>query len=153
MAGVAGYLDDEEASRRFFRQGYFYSGDLGAFQADGRLVLQGRLTNVINVLGEKRAVEPIEQELQDKFAAEGVCIFSAPLEGLDEELQIVIQSGPPTSEAELGSFIRTRLPNACFRVHFVNDLPRNNMGKIDRAALRNLISAKLPLTQPGERRF
>jgi acyl-coenzyme A synthetase/AMP-(fatty) acid ligase len=152
MDGVTGYLDDEEASRAFFRQGYFYSGDLGAFQADGRLVLQGRLTNVINVLGEKRAVEPIELELQDKFAAEGVCIFSVPLEGLDEELQIVIQSGLPISEAELGSFIRAQLPNACFRVHFVNDLPRNDMGKIDRAALRNLISCKLP-TQLGERRF
>ncbi len=153
MDGVTGYLDDEEASRAFFRQGYFYSGDLGAFRADGRLVLQGRLTNVINVLGEKRAVEPIELELQDKFAAEGVCVFSVPLEGLDEELQIVIQSGPAINEAVLGSFIRTQLPNACFRVHFVNDLPRNNMGKIDRAAVRNLISGKLPATQPGKRRF
>lgn len=41
-AGVTGYLHDGAATRAFFRDGYFYPGDLGTFRDDGRLALQGR---------------------------------------------------------------------------------------------------------------
>jgi acyl-CoA synthetase (AMP-forming)/AMP-acid ligase II len=58
--GVTGYLHDEAATRAFFCDGFFYPGDLGVFRADGRLALQGRVTDVINILGQKIASAPIE---------------------------------------------------------------------------------------------
>src|SRR6185295_2096740 len=69
---VRGYLDDEEASRAVFRHGYFYSGDLGTFREDGRLTLNGRANNVINLHGNKVATEPIELALQESLGVDGV---------------------------------------------------------------------------------
>src|SRR5271169_558058 len=68
-------LDDEVATRAFFYDGYFYPGDLGMFGHDGRLSLRGRASDVINVLGDKIATDPIERALQDRLGAEGVCIL------------------------------------------------------------------------------
>jgi acyl-CoA synthetase (AMP-forming)/AMP-acid ligase II len=144
--GFTGYMDDEEATRAFFREGYFYSGDLGAFQADGRLALHGRASNVINILGYKVAAEPIEQALQERLGADGVCVFSMQHEGTDEELHIVIQSHRPIHEAELAASVNATLvglagfPHA--RVHFIKALPRGVMGKVERAVLRQQIAAR-----------
>jgi fatty-acyl-CoA synthase len=139
---VSGYLDDEEASRAAFRQGYFYSGDLGTFQADGRLVLQGRVNNVINVLGIKVGAEVMELAIQERLAVDGVCVLSRQDEGMDAEFHVVIQSRRPVGQAELASAIGPWLPGIPqYRVHFVDPLPRTATGKIDRAALRQQFSA------------
>jgi fatty-acyl-CoA synthase len=136
------YLDDEDASRAAFRQGYFYSGDLGTFQADGRLVLQGRVNNVINVLGIKVGAEVMELAIQERLAVDGVCVLSRQDEGMVAEFHVVIQSRRPVGQAELASAIGPWLPGIPrYRVHFVNPLPRTDTGKIDRAALRQQVFA------------
>ncbi len=76
VEGLTGYLDDEDASRQFFRDGYFYPGDLGEIRPDGRLVLHGRTTSTINLGGEKRPVELLEQRLQDSLGLDGICLVS-----------------------------------------------------------------------------
>jgi acyl-CoA synthetase (AMP-forming)/AMP-acid ligase II len=63
--GIEGYLDDEATTREFFRDGWFYPGDLGKLRADGRLCLEGRATDVINLMGAKIATGPVERSLQD----------------------------------------------------------------------------------------
>jgi len=74
--GIEGYLDDPIATREFFRDGYFYPGDMGQFAPDGRLSLRGRVSDVVNVLGIKIATGAIEQALQDRLGANGICIVS-----------------------------------------------------------------------------
>jgi acyl-CoA synthetase (AMP-forming)/AMP-acid ligase II len=76
--GLDGDLDDPIATHEFFRDGYFYPGDFGEFGQDGRLALRGRMSDVVNVLGFKIATGAIEQALQDRLQAEGVCILSIP---------------------------------------------------------------------------
>lgn len=140
--GVPGYLDDEEVSRAFFRDGYFYSGDLGAFRPDGRLVLHGRSTNVINAGGDKMAAEPIEMALQERLPADAVCVFSVPDGTGNEELHVAIQARRSIGKDELAEAMRAELkgfPHA--RVHFVNAIPRNDAAKIDRAALKRMLFA------------
>ncbi len=137
--GVKGYLDDEEASRQFFRDGYFYPGDLGEIRSDGRLVLHGRTTSTINLGGEKRPVEIIEQLLQDSLSLDGICLIS-----VEDELHILIQSRRPIGKNQImKAFTRITgvesLPGAHFQ--YVNSIPRNEMGKIDRPAIRQRISA------------
>ena len=63
LDGLSGYMGDETTSQIFFREGWFYSGDLGTFRADGRLALGGRVTDVVNVLGNKLATGPMERAL------------------------------------------------------------------------------------------
>jgi non-ribosomal peptide synthetase component E (peptide arylation enzyme) len=148
---VTGYLDEEEASRRVFRNGFFYPGDLGLIEPDGRLVLRGRVNNVINVLGTKFAAEPIEEALAERLGAEGVCIFSAQNGSAGEEVHVVIQSRHPIAAEQLASCLKAELPRYPHaKVHFVAALPRNAMGKVDRAAInRQLLgSDTTPATLP-----
>src|ERR1051325_10751066 len=100
-AGVTGYLHDGAATRAFFRDGYFYPGDLGMFRDDGRLALQGRVTDVINIWGQKIASAPIEQTLERTLGVSGVCVFSAQSETLEEQVQVAIETDRAIDEARL----------------------------------------------------
>jgi phenylacetate-coenzyme A ligase PaaK-like adenylate-forming protein len=148
LGNINSYLDDEEASRAFFRDGYFYPGDLGAFGPDGRLALHGRVTDVINVRGVKIPTMPIEQQVQDWLGAEGVCVFSMPGQGPDEEIHVVIQSRRRIERSELETIIRA-MPPVFRRVHFhfVDSLPRNETGKIQRLLLKQ----QLEVANTGEK--
>ena len=61
--GPTGYLNDEAATRAFFKDGFFYPGDLAVMRSDGRMALQGRVTDIINVRGDKISPAPIEDRL------------------------------------------------------------------------------------------
>lgn len=137
---VAGYIGDEAASRAAFRDGYFYSGDLGTFQEDGRLVLHGRADNVINVLGSKMAAETIEMAIQESLAAEGVCVLSRRSDGTDEEVHVAVEARRPIENAELARVFAVQLPGLeHVRVHFLAPMPRTDTGKIDRSAVKRKI--------------
>ena len=143
LDGVAGYLDDAAASRAFFRDGWFYPGDLGVFGPDKRLALYGRVTDVLNVQGNKIGTGPIERELQDRLAVEGVCVFSLQSEGTDEEVYVAIQSRRSIAPDELKAVAQGVLgvfPRLHF--HFVDTLPRNQMGKIQRLVLKQQLLAR-----------
>lgn len=134
--GVDEYLGDQETSRAFFRGGWFYPGDLGLLRDDGRLALQGRNTDVINVMGDKIAAVPIEAALRDALGARDVCVFSAP--GADgEAVHVAVQLGRTISPDDLRAALAVALPGiAQVRVHAVEAFPRNHIGKIERAALK-----------------
>jgi acyl-CoA synthetase (AMP-forming)/AMP-acid ligase II len=140
--GATGYLGDEAASRVAFRNGYFYPGDLGFFQEDGRLVLQGRTTDVINILGRKTAPEPIERALQARLGVDDVCIVSSPVAGAGEEIHVAIQSQRSFDQAALAAaWSRTTRGLPQPRFHLVAALPRTDSGKVQRSVLRERIRA------------
>ena len=137
--GITGYLGEPEATAAYFRNGYFYSGDLGSFRADGRLVLHGRRSNVINVLGQKLSAEVLEQGLQNRLGVEGVCVFAAPGENDIEQLHIGIESQRPIGSDEIAIALNSELGRAeAAVIHFMKAIPRNDTGKIDRAALKRM---------------
>lgn len=141
--GLAGYLDDEEATRACFRDGWFYPGDVGLFGTDGRLTLRGRVSDVVNVLGIKVATGGIEQALQDRLGVDGVCILSVAGANGDDEIHLVIQSARRIEPAELEASADALLGQIkCVPVHieFVPAMPRNDMGKIDRRALKEQLA-------------
>jgi len=137
FAGVTSYLHDEAASRAFFRDGYFYPGDLGVFRSDGRLALHGRVTDVVNILGSKIATGPIEEALQHQLGVSGVCVFSVQNEAAEEEIHVAIETARPIDQTRLAAALGRELqgvPDAL--VHFIDALPRNDMGKIQRDVLK-----------------
>ena len=146
--GLSGYFGDEVATREFFREGFFYPGDLGEFRADGRLALHGRVSDVINVLGSKIATGPIEQALQDGLQVPGVCVLSLPAPSGDEEVHVAIESQRPVARSDLERLAASQLRLAA-KVHFhvLERLPRNAMGKVVRAELRQVLLAKQSRTR------
>ena len=138
--GLKGYLHDDVASRAFFRDGYFYTGDLGVIRADGRLVLIGRLTDVVNALGNKFAPAPIEEAVQREFGVSGACIFSIKQADGEEAVHIAIESRQGVDLDRLGAVLGTMLTGPIpVAVHLVDQLPRNDMGKVQRNILKQML--------------
>ena len=144
---VASYLHNEDASREFFRDGYFYTGDLAVFRPDGRFALQGRVTDVINVRGDKVAAGPIEETLRQRLGVGAVCIFSLQHEDGGEMVHVAIESNLPVDRSRLTAALDgTLLSTVRTQFHFVDTLPRNHMGKVQRDMLRQRLG--IPMTTP-----
>lgn len=142
--GPTGYLNDEVASRTFFRDGFFYPGDLAIVRADGRMALQGRVTAVINVRGHKISPEPFEHNLREGLGVRDVCLFSMPDERGEEQIHVIVETPAPIATARLVQVLSPVLqgfPQA--QVHFTPALPRNEMGKVLRQAARERALAAL----------
>jgi acyl-CoA synthetase (AMP-forming)/AMP-acid ligase II len=89
---IQGYLNDPDANREAFDDGYLRTGDLGALHADGRLQVTGRIKEMINKGGEKISPFDIEQIILGHDAIQQVACFKVPDETYGEE----IGSLPPT---------------------------------------------------------
>ena len=138
--GPNGYLHDEAATPDFFRGGFFYPGDLAVIRSDGRMALQGRVTDIINVRGHKISPALIEDRLGEAFGVSGVCLFSVQDDGGEEEVHVVVETPSPIESERLITVLNRELagfPRA--RVHYLASLPRNQMGKVLRQAVRTRI--------------
>lgn len=139
--GADGYLDDPPATHAFFRDGYFYPGDIGILGDDGRLALQGRTTEVINLGGSKMAPGPIEERLGERLGVARVCLFSWPNAAGEEEAHLVIERDTPLAHALLADAVTAELHGVPrVHYHYVPAFPRNAQGKIVRGPLRAAIA-------------
>jgi acyl-coenzyme A synthetase/AMP-(fatty) acid ligase len=117
------------------RGGWFYPGDWGVLAADGLLSITGRVSDTINIGGVKLAPAAIEAEL-DQIAgvAESAVAHFSPGDG-HEYLVVATVTAPDTDwpriEALVGGVMRGRPPYMNVRLP---RLPRNDAGKLDRAA-------------------
>jgi acyl-CoA synthetase (AMP-forming)/AMP-acid ligase II len=144
-AGAPGcYLDDEEATRAHFKDGFFYPGDLAVMRDDGRIALQGRATDVINVQGHKIWPAPIEDRLREALGVNGVCLLSMQDDHGEEELHLVIEAVALIDPATLAGVLRAELQGfPGVHVQYRSTLPRNAMGKLLRQAVTtDLIAAR-----------
>jgi hypothetical protein len=156
---MSGYLDDDEANRRAFLDGWFRTGDLGYLDEDGFLFLTGRIGEVINRGGQKVLPQEVEAVLKDHPAVEDAAVFGIAHKTLGEEVAAaVVLTSHPVSEIELRRFAAARL--AAYKVPhsflFVGLLPRNAAGKLQRKLLsgqyreltnREQQAAGVPLTE------
>jgi acyl-coenzyme A synthetase/AMP-(fatty) acid ligase len=138
--GPTSYLHDAEATRAFFKDGFFYPGDLAVIRSDGRIALQGRVTDVINLRGEKISPAPKEDFLREALGVGGVCLFSMQDDDGEEELHVIIEAPSPLPAEQITSLLRRELGEfGRAQVHYVRVLPRNDMGKLLRQAARTLV--------------
>lgn len=142
---MLGYLNKPEATAERLQDGWVYTGDLGYKLPDGSLVLCGRKTEFINVAGLKISPVEIEAVLN---AFPGV-VDSAAV-GIDDDLygQVVkafvqLKPGANPSERELIKYCAEKLASfkAPKSITFVDEFPRNNLGKIDKKALKAMEEA------------
>ncbi len=137
--GPTSYVNDETATRAFFKNGFFYPGDLAVMRSDGRMALRGRVTDVIHVRGDKISPAPIEDRLGELFGISGVCLFSTQNDSGEEEIHVVVETPTPMDSERLIASLNQELQGFHrVRVHYVAALPRNEMGKVLRQAVRTL---------------
>jgi len=140
-----GYLGDDTTTAAFFRDDWFYPGDLGVLDGKGRLALYGRTTDVVHILGNKHPVDPWERAIQEALDCDGVCILSGSWRGEGEELHLFIESRRPVDSAALTKAVQSTLSGfPGVNVHMVAALPRTATGKIKRIELAQQLHAAAP---------
>jgi acyl-CoA synthetase (AMP-forming)/AMP-acid ligase II len=144
---MAGYGNAPEANREAFRDGMFRSGDLGYYDEQGYLFIDGRLKELIIVGGSNVIPGEVERSLAEVNGVRELAAAGIPDADLGEIVAVfvVLESGAVAER------VRTQLEQAAAtglarykrprRYDFVEALPRNEMGKIDRARL--VISTEL----------
>jgi long-chain acyl-CoA synthetase len=137
-AASTGYADADQANRESFRDGRYFTGDLGSLDEDGLVYLAGRKKLLIEVGGYK--VDPIE--VQDVVCAhpsvsEAIVVGGgAEIEG-EEIVKAVVVAGSACDEGELIAFCRERLANYKVprMVEFRDEIPTSPTGKVLRKYL------------------
>jgi acetyl-CoA synthetase len=138
-----GYLDDEERTRRCFRDGWYLTGDLARRDADGYFWFVGRADDVIKSAGH--LIGPFEVEsalMEHRAVVEAAAIGKPdPVAGEIVKAFVTLRAGFASGEAlrrELLAHARTRLGPAVAprEIDFRLDLPRTRSGKIMRRLLR-----------------
>ena len=115
------------------------TGDLGHFDAEGHLVITGRVKELIIRGGVNISPVEIDGVLVELAGINEAGTIGVPDEIWGEEVVsfVVRGLGARLSEAEILSHCGDRLPEAKMpkRIIFREGLPRNNRGKLDRGAL------------------
>ncbi len=131
-----GYWRMPEKNMEEFRDGFFITGDVGRRDPDGRLYISGRAKDLIISGGYNVYPKEIELVLDDMPGVTESAVIGLPHPDFGEGVcAVVIGNG---NESAMIAECRTKL--AAFkipkRILFVDDLPRNAMGKVQKNLLR-----------------
>ncbi len=130
----------DKTSASFSADGWFKTGDLGFREKDGYITLCGRSKDLIISGGLNIYPPEVERVLVEHPAVSVCAVIGCPDREWGERVTavVVLQQGESVTGEELIRFCRERLapyksPKA---IVFRADLPRNAMGKVQKAALR-----------------
>ena len=131
------YHKDAEKTRSVFVDGWANIGDVGYLDRDGYLYLTDRQSYMIISGGVNIYPQEAENVLYLHPAIADVAVIGVPNEEFGEEVKAVVQPKDPVTdpqrlEADIIAWCRARLsPIKCPRsVDFVDELPRNEAGKL-----------------------
>jgi malonyl-CoA/methylmalonyl-CoA synthetase len=137
-----GYWRMPEQTAKEFRDGWFITGDLGAFDADGYLSIMGRAKDLVITGGLNVYPAEVEAALDDLPGVAASAVIGVPHPDFGEAVVacVVPVAGATLAEGAVREALRARL--AAFkipkRVLVMADLPRNAMGKVQKAELRRV---------------
>jgi 2-furoate---CoA ligase len=133
-----GYWRRPEADAKALRQGWYFTGDTGFFDADGDLFVTGRVDDMIITGGENVSPVEIESCLSLHPAVFEVAVVGLPDERWGKLVAAFVKRRATVSEEELDVFCRTsglanfKRPR---RYVFVEAIPKSPVGKLLRRML------------------
>jgi acyl-[acyl-carrier-protein]-phospholipid O-acyltransferase/long-chain-fatty-acid--[acyl-carrier-protein] ligase len=134
-----GYLDDPVRTAAVVQDGWFKTGDLGRFDEDGFLYIEGRLSRFSKIGGEMVPHETVETRIREalKIAPDDHHITGIPDEAKGEALVLLstIEIEPAALRAALNGI---GIPNLWIpkRILRVESIPTLASGKLDLKAVR-----------------
>ena len=135
-----GYWNKPDATAEAFRDGWFHSGDLVVRDPEGFIEVVDRIKDVINTGGVLVASREVEDAVyQDERVAE-VAVIGTPDDKWIEAVTaiVVLRDDVHATESEIIDGTRAHLApfKVPKRVVFVDELPRNQSGKLLKRELR-----------------
>jgi malonyl-CoA/methylmalonyl-CoA synthetase len=140
-AVFAGYLNRDDATAAVLDDdGWFHTGDLATRTGEGAIRILGRRsTDLIKTGGYRVGAGEIEACLLEHPSVREAAVVGIPDDDLGQRIAAFVALRPGQSEdpAALTSFVAERLsPHKRPRdVHFLEELPRNAMGKVQKNRL------------------
>ncbi|MGD0024940.1 MAG: class I adenylate-forming enzyme family protein [Xanthobacteraceae bacterium] len=95
-----------EQGRDQWRHGWFHTGDLASFDADGNIIIMGRLTEVIARGGDKISATEVEAMLRTHPAVAQIAVIGVPDPVLGERICACIVPTSRTRQVDLESLRR-----------------------------------------------
>jgi acyl-[acyl-carrier-protein]-phospholipid O-acyltransferase/long-chain-fatty-acid--[acyl-carrier-protein] ligase len=132
-----GYLDDAAKTQAAFRDGWFVTGDLGRFDEDGFLKIEGRISRFSKIGGEMVPHGTVEQKIVEAFgweATESPTVFVVgvpdPTKG---EALVLLTTREVTPEQLRSKLAETGVPNLWVPkvIRLVEKIPMLGTGKTD----------------------
>jgi len=136
-----GYVQEQYNDGTLLPDGWLNSGDLGRFDAEGRLWLTGRAKDLIIRGGHNIDPAVIEETLHEHPAVELAAAVGKP-DGYAGELPVAYVQLRPDAEAsaaELQDYARAHIPEraaAPVELHLLETMPVTAVGKIFKPSLR-----------------
>ena len=141
-----GYWRDAEKTKRSFAPGgWFRTGDLGIRDSSGRYEIKGRSSDLIISGGFNVYPSEVERAMAEHPRVAQCAVVGLPDPEWGEAVTaFVVTDGGHVTEALLRQHCRQRLAGykTPKRVEFVDRLPRNAMGKVQKSRLRAACATK-----------
>jgi malonyl-CoA/methylmalonyl-CoA synthetase len=137
-----GYWNNPEATAPAFHDEWFRTGDLGAVDADGYVAILGRMKELIIVGGSNVTPGEVEVVLETEPGVVECAVVGIPDTDLGERITafIVPRAGEETTALEARLRTKAERDLAPYKrpraYRFLDVVPRNAMGKIERNKLR-----------------
>lgn len=133
-----GYWRRPDSNAKAIRQGWYFTGDTGYFDADGDLFVTGRVDDMIITGGENVSPVEIESCLSLHPAVSEVAVVGLPHERWGQIVTAFIKRRDSVTERDLDQFCRSsglanfKRPRQYI---FVNQIPKSPVGKLLRRKL------------------
>ena len=136
----------EKTREEFTNDGYFKTGDIGAIAKDGYVSIVGRAKDLIISGGFNVYPKEIELVLDAIPGVAESAVIGLPHPDFGEAVTAVIvcaKDGAKLTEGSIIANVKTEMANFKVpkRIHFVDELPRNTMGKVQKNILRERFSS------------
>ncbi len=138
---MKGYLKNPKASDEAFSGGWFHTGDLGVWHADGYIELKDRSKDIIISGGENISTIEVEGVLYQHPDVVEAAVVARPDEKWGETpcAFINLKEGSAVTDKEVIAFCRERLAHfKCPRTVVFGALPKTSTGKIQKFVLREM---------------
>jgi long-chain acyl-CoA synthetase len=136
---MKGYWNRPDATDEVIKDGWLSTGDMGFMHDDGFFQIVDRKKDMILVSGFNVYPNEIEDVVATHPKVMEVCALGVPDEKSGEAVKIfIVKKDPSLTQEEIIGFCRTNLTGYKVprQVEFRTDLPKTNVGKILRRALR-----------------
>jgi fatty-acyl-CoA synthase len=138
---MKGYYKMEDATRQAIdSEGWLHTGDIGRLLADGYLVIDGRIKDLIIRGGENVYPKEVENSLLSMPGIQEAQVVGIPSEKYGEEVGafIILRQGEILREEDIIKFCKERI--SAFKtpkyVFFVDSYPLSAIGKVQKFKLR-----------------
>jgi long-chain acyl-CoA synthetase len=141
---MAGYWNAPDLTAQTIRDGWLYTGDMGRLDEDGYLTIVDRKKDLIIRGGFNVFPRDVEEGLLEHPGVATACVLGRPDPLYGEEVVAFVTVTGDVDEEALVAFARERLGGYKYprEIHVVDTLPLTPVGKADRKALRELLTAQ-----------